>query len=116
MLEVGKWALSGGLLSAAIDLDVYAAVLLKSKKQVRLRPFRSLLKIHRKFKAFMDTIAETGVLKSGMISHFILSLAFIFLSYFFWNAYFIPVTLGVVSHIISDIPNILRVIRTGDRR
>ena len=57
-----EWALISGLLSSAIDLDVYTLVL-----------------------------------------------ALLF--YFLFPAYFIPAAVGVVTHILSDIPNLRRLVK-----
>ncbi|MBI3354104.1 MAG: hypothetical protein HY034_04355, partial [Nitrospirae bacterium] len=64
-----EWALISGLLSAAVDYDVYILVLLKSGKEDRLKPFRNPLEIFRKYKLFMDAITETGVLRIGLKTH-----------------------------------------------
>ncbi len=109
--EIGKWVLIGGLLSSAIDLDVYALTILKSRKEKRLKPFRNPFEIYRNFGLFMDTIFETGLWKIGGVMHFILSTLLVLLSYIFSSAYFIPVALGVISHIISDIPNLRRFVK-----
>ena len=108
VIGVAEWVLVGGFLSVVIDIDIYALVFLKSKKENRLKPFRNPGQIQRKFKLFMDTITETGVLKTGLKTHLISSAAIILLSYYFFNDYFIPAALGVMSHIISDIPNLRR--------
>ncbi len=110
-IEIGKWILFGGLLSAAIDFDVCALTILKSKKEKRLKPFTNPIEIYRKFNQFMDAITETGVLKTGLKIHLLSSILFILIFYFFINNYFIPVTLGVVSHLISDIPNLQRLVK-----
>ena len=106
--NVVAWILVGGLISAAIDLDICTLVLLKSKRERRLQPFRNPLTIHRRFKEFMDTITETGLLKLGIKTHLVFSTLVILLFYFLCRTYFIPVTIGVVSHLISDIPNLRR--------
>jgi len=111
MGEIGEWVLIGGLLSSAIDLDVYILTILKSKKEKRLKPFRNPFEIYRKFKLFMDTITETGVLKIGLKIHLFSSTLIILICYLFLNSYLIPVTLGVVSHLISDIPNLRRLVK-----
>ncbi len=113
VIEIIKWVLAGGILSSAVDLDVLVIVLLKSQREVRLRPFRSVFEMHRKYMLFMDTIFETGALRIAMKTHFIISGLMILLSYFFLHAYFVPVVLGVASHIISDLPHLQRVIRKG---
>jgi len=51
---IGEWVLIGGLLSSAIDLDVAAITILRSKKEKRLKPFRNPVEIYRKFKLFMS--------------------------------------------------------------
>ncbi len=111
MIEIGKWILIGGLLSSAIDLDIYVLVLLKSRRENRLKLFRNPIEIYQKFRLFMDTITETDVLRSGLKTHLIFSALIIFLFYLFSNAYFVPAALGIASHIISDIPNLRRIVR-----
>lgn len=111
IVEIGEWVLVGGLLSTAIDLDVYALTILRSKKENQLKIFRNPVEIHRKFKLFMDTIAKTGVLKTGLKIHLLSSILILLICYLFLNSYLLPVTLGVVSHLISDIPNFRRVIK-----
>jgi len=107
----GLWALVGGLVSATIDLDVIALVRLKSKDEDRLKPFKDPRDIFRKFDLFMDTIYETGVLAIAMKTHLIFSAIITILFYLSWSSYFIPVMLGVGSHLISDIPNIRRILQ-----
>jgi len=107
---VGLWVLYGGFLSAAIDLDIIALVQLRSKEDNRLKPFTKPIEIFRKFSLFMDTLFETGLLRTAMKTHFILGTIFIIGFYLSSNQYFIPVTLGVTSHLVSDTPNIRRVL------
>lgn len=108
--EIGRYVLAGGLLSAAVDLDICVLVWLKAKKENQLKPFRNPLEIYRNFNAFMKVITETGVLRTGLKTHLLLSAFVVFMVYFFWNAYLVPVTLGIVTHLLSDIPNIRRLI------
>jgi len=108
--EVGGWVLVGGFISSLVDLDIVALVLLKSEKESRLKPFRNPLEIYRRFGPFMDTITKTGVLRAGLITHLLFSALIISLAYLLgW--YCIPITLGVVSHLVSDIPNLRRLIK-----
>lgn len=108
LIEIGQWMLIGGFLSAAIDLDVITLTILKSKEEKRLKPFTNPIEIYRKFNQFMDTITETGVLRTALIIHLLSSIFLILISYFLITSYFIPVTLSVVSHLLSDIPNLQR--------
>lgn len=111
VIGIGEWVLIGGLLSSAIDLDIYILVLLKSRSESRLKPFRNPLEIYRNFGLFMDTIFKTGLWKIGLITHLALSVLIVILFYLFSNTYFIPIVLGVVSHIITDIPNLQRLVK-----
>ena len=108
VIGVAQWALASGLVAAAIDIDVYALVLAGSGKEARLKQFRNPLQIQRKFKLFMETIEDTGVLRAAMKTHFVISAAFLVVSHYFLNSYFIPVALGVVTHLISDIPHLCK--------
>ncbi len=108
--EIWGWVLIGGILSASIDLDIYALVLLKSRKENQLTPFRNPIEIYRNFESFMNTIFKTGLWKIGLVTHLALSVLIVILFYLFSNTYFIPVALGVVSHLISDIPNLRRLV------
>lgn len=109
-LDISRWVLFGGILSAAIDLDIVALVFLKSQKHEKLKRFRNLLNIFRDFNGFKNTMAETGVLKTGMISHLLLSAGLIVLFYLFSGDYFIPAVLGIATHMITDLPNYRRLI------
>jgi len=106
--ETAEWVVIGGVVSAAIDLDIVTLVWLKSRQEQRLKPFRSLFEIYRRFKLFMDTITDTGVLKAGMITHFVVSVVAILVCRLLAPAYFVPVSIAVLSHILSDIPNMRR--------
>lgn len=106
--EVIKWIVVGGFISAAIDLDIYTIVCLKSRKENKLKPYRNPMEIYRSFNVFMDTIFATGVDKIGLITHLVFPTFIILIFYFLFAGYFIPVIIGVVSHIISDLPNFKR--------
>ena len=114
ILEISEWVLVGGLVSSAVDLDIVALVLLKSKQEPRLRPFRNPLEIYRKFKLFMNTITDTGVQKTALKTHLVFSVIILSFFYLFTNAYFVPVVLGIASHLLSDIPNVRRLAAQAD--
>ncbi|MCL7475441.1 MAG: hypothetical protein M8352_05295 [ANME-2 cluster archaeon] len=110
IIDIGEWVMVGGLLSSVIDLDIVTLVLIRSRKERRLKPFMNPLEIYRNFELFMDTITETGVLMTGLKTHLIFSTLVILVFYLVLNVYFIPVALGVASHILCDIPNVRRLI------
>lgn len=108
--EILYWLITGGLISIIIDFDVIFMSYIKSNKKEKLKQFRNPLNIFNNFKHFMNIIDEEGILKNAMITHFIFSIFFILLFYFFINNFFVPVSIGIITHIISDIPNIKRII------
>ncbi len=110
-VDITQWVLFGGVLSAAIDLDVVALIYLKSRTETRLRPFRNVVNIFRDFKGLKDVLAETGVLKVGITSHFIVSAFLVLFFYFYANTYFVPAVLAIISHMISDLPNYRKILK-----
>lgn len=106
-----QWILVGGLISAAIDLDIVSLVYIKARHDDQIKPFKNPVNLFRRFKEFMDLVTRNGLLKTGMVTHLFLSLIVISAFYFLLNSYFIPVVIGVVAHILSDIPNVYKVTR-----
>lgn len=103
----------GGTLSAAIDLDIYTIASLKSREKPELKIFRNPLNIYRKFDSFMEATLKTEVLRIGMATHFVLGAFIFFLAYHFLNPYSIPIFLGILSHILSDMPHLLKTYGNG---
>jgi len=98
------WILVSGIVSAAIDIDVVSLVWLNPGKQDSLKQFKNPVNIFRRYELFMKTIAETGVLKIALKTHFIISAVMLALSILFFKSLIVPVTIGVATHILSDIP------------
>ncbi len=101
--KLAKWILVGGIVSALIDLDVVALVYWKSKTDTKLKPFRKPTELYKNYSVFLKTIAESGILKTGIKTHLIISALVILISYTI-PEYFIPVFIAVVTHILSDLP------------
>lgn len=102
-LELGQWILVGGIISAAIDLDIMTLVFLRSKKDGRLKPYKNPLKVYKKYQEFIAVLIETGLLKTGIITHLLLSAAIILFFYYFYNNLLMPVSIGVITHLLTDI-------------
>jgi len=100
------WVVLAGAVSAAIDLDVLALIYLKGKEFPALRLFYNPLNLFTRFKLFMETLIGTGQLKTAMKSHFVTFFALPVITWTFWPAYFLPITVAVLTHLLSDIPNI----------
>ena len=101
-----EWILVSGLVSAAVDTDVVVLVYLNAGKHESLRQFVNPINIFRWFGLFMQAISDTGILKTAMKTHIAVSAAVIAVSFIFFKGLLLPVSIGVVSHILSDIPNI----------
>ncbi len=106
--DVMRWVVAGGLVSVAVDFDVLALVMIKGGKTDTLRPFKNPLNIVRQFDRFMDALAATGVLRTAMATHAVISLALVAVFYLYGGDYFIPALLGVLTHLATDIPNMKR--------
>lgn len=91
-----------------IDLDILVLVLARSRKEPLLKIYRNPLRIFSNFKDFMNAITKTGVLKTGMITHLLGSAIVLLIAAHFLKPYVLPIMLGIISHIVSDIPNLRR--------
>ena len=102
------WVLVGGLVSLVMDLDVIILVFLRSGAEKRLQPYRNPLLIFRDFDRFMTVLQETGVRDTVLKTHFMTSAVIPPVFYFLWPAVIIPVALGVISHLLTDLADIHR--------
>ena len=107
--DVFLWVVVGGFLSAAIDVDVYALVILKSRDDKGLKKYVNPFVIYRNFGLFMDLIFETGLWRAVLMTHIAFSALIVFLFYFYLDAYFVPAVLSVATHLATDLPNLRRV-------
>ena len=114
-LATPGWILISGFVSAAVDLDVIALVWLRSGNEERLKQFRDPAAIFCRFDAFMDAITETGVLKTAMKTHLVSCAVILALAALFWQPHFAPLAAGVAAHLLSDVPNVIRLRRAGSR-
>jgi hypothetical protein len=103
---IATCALITGAVSAAIDIDVVFWVAVKGVSIPSFRRFYNPIRIFTEFKLFMRTLTDTGVIRSAMASHITIFLVLPFVAYHFWPAYFLPISIAVVTHFLSDIPNI----------
>jgi hypothetical protein len=78
------------------------------------RLFRNPVEIYRQFRIFMDTITDTGVLRTGLKTHLLSSLAILLLYRLLAPDYLVPISVAVLSHILSDIPNMKRAMTQGE--
>ena len=112
-IKTPEWILVAGLTSAVIDLDVIALVWVNAGKHDNLMQFKNPINIFSRFKVFMETIHKTGVLKYAMMTHFLLAALVAITAGIFCRPYLIPVAVGAVTHILSDIPNMRLLKKAG---
>jgi hypothetical protein len=103
------WTVVGSIIAAIIDLDAIILVNIKSKKEPALQRFQSIKTIAADFNAFINTMAETGILKTILSTHVIFSAIIALLFYVFLPSFLIPVALGIITHLLSDIKYIGRI-------
>ena len=103
------WTIVGSIIAAIIDLDAIILVNIKSKKEPALQRFQSIKTIAADFNEFINTIAETGILKIILSTHVIFSVIIALLFYVFLPSFLIPVALGIITHLLSDIKYIWRI-------
>jgi|Deesub1362A_J573_1020465.scaffolds.fasta_scaffold06055_4 uncharacterized membrane protein YagU involved in acid resistance len=104
--ELAGWIIVGGLVSALIDLDVVALVYWRSRSDSDLKPFTNPVELYKNYERFLDVIGEREILRTAFKTHFLISILFILLFYLFSPRYFIPVAIGVVTHVLSDLPSL----------
>ncbi len=90
-----KWVLIGGLFAVLIDID--SAILSFFSKE--LKNYRNVFK---KYDEFMNLLVRTGLIKLLVLTHLLISAVFILGSYLYFDIYLIPISAGVISHLISD--------------
>lgn len=64
--------------------------------------------VFTRFGKFMAVIADTGVLRLGMRTHFGMFTLFLAGAWLFFPHFFTAVTVGVVTHLLTDIPHLFR--------
>ncbi|KKL94483.1 hypothetical protein LCGC14_1864190 [marine sediment metagenome] len=108
-VSVAGWAITAGLVSAALDVDVIALVMFKAKSEPDLREYRNPLRIVTRFKGFMSALYKTGLIRTVMATHCLLWAITVAAAYVFAAEMFLPILIGVVTHALSDLPHIWRV-------
>jgi hypothetical protein len=104
------WAVTAGIVAFVIDLDIIVMVAVGARKDKRLRPYNSIQKVARDFRGFIDTLYETGLLKKAMLTHLAVSILLIVVTFFVSSFFIVPVVVGVVTHLATDIPHVKRII------
>ena len=95
------WILIGGLVSAFIDID--SLLLLIFTRDMRLKRFGSLKSMFLNYDELIHVLGKTGKLRFLAITHSMISIAIIIITLFFFSSYLVPVLVGIISHLLSDL-------------
>jgi hypothetical protein len=72
--------------------------------------------IYRQFSLFMATIEQTGILRKAMATHFAIAVLLCVGAELLVPRLLIPAAMVAVTHLASDIPNVIRVVRGRPKR
>ncbi|MDP1696027.1 MAG: hypothetical protein Q8L29_03875 [archaeon] len=103
-IQIFLWIVLAGIFSIIVDLD--SIILLYRSNDKKLKPFKDYSYLNSHFSQFMKIISDNGIMKTALRTHVILSAVYLALAYLFINPYFIPISIGILSHLLSDIPNL----------
>ena len=109
IIESLLWIVVGSIIAAVIDIDAIILANIKSKREPALQRFQSYKAIANDFNAFINTMGETGTLKTVLITHVIFSLIIFLLFYLFLKPYIVPVIFGILTHLLTDIKYIKKI-------
>ncbi len=109
IIEIFIWIVVGSVVAALIDIDAIILVKIKSKREPALQRFQSFKAIANDFNAFINTMGETGTLKTILVTHVIFSLIIVLLFYLILESYVVPVIFGVLTHLLTDIKYIKKI-------
>ncbi len=109
MIEIFIWIVIGSIIAAVIDIDAIILANIKSKREPALQNFQSYKAIANDFNKFINTMGETGTLKTILVTHVIFSLIIFLLFYLILESYMVPVIFGILTHLLTDIKYIKKI-------
>jgi Mn2+/Fe2+ NRAMP family transporter len=95
------WILVGGFVSMIIDID--SIVLLAFTRNRKLMRFKSFKEIFLNFDGLISAFRETGKLMLLSATHSMISIVIVVITLLFFSSYLVPVLVGVISHLLSDL-------------
>jgi hypothetical protein len=102
-MEIFLWIFVGSFVAGIIDIDAIILVKIKSKNYTTLQRFQNIKEIANDFNSFITTMRETGILKTILVTHVIFSVIIFLLFYLVLESLIMPVILGIMTHLFSDI-------------
>ena len=84
-------------------IDIDSIIILTFAKDKRLARFKSLKEIFIDFNGLISAFRRTGALKVLAITHLMTSIFIVVISFFVFNDYIVPILIGVISHLSTDL-------------
>ena len=100
------WVIVGGLTTLLMDLNAFTLVLVLARSHESLRPYCNPFRIYSDFAGFMTAMAETGTLNTVFTFNLISGAIAPIIVYLVWPALAVPVVLGILTHLLSDVPRL----------
>ncbi len=108
---VVRWIVVAGLAAAVIDLDVMLLVRWRARTDPDLRPYTDPRVVARELRPMLVVLHRKGLLVRVAAPHMASALALTVASYYLAPSLLVPVSLGVWSHLVSDVPYVWSVMR-----
>jgi F0F1-type ATP synthase assembly protein I len=98
------WTAIGGIAAMIIDFDAIIFANISDE----FRQFSNPIDLSRRYNEFMNLLKSTGKIKILMITHILISVIVLAIAFFFLRNYFIPIVLGIGSHLATDAYSVIK--------
>jgi hypothetical protein len=103
------WILVAGIVAALIDMDVIIIVRVKAKDDPDLEPWADPREATKDLTGFLVLLQKKGILRTVKFTHMGIAVGATIMGYFMVPDLFLPIVLGVWSHIATDVPYLWRI-------
>jgi len=97
------WVVASAIVAAVIDLDVMAHVAVAAKHDPGLKRWTDPRNVGKDFRGFIEALRAKGILKRAGVTHLVISIAFILLTWSLSPSLLVPVSIGVATHLATDL-------------
>ena len=97
------WVVASAAVAAVIDFDVMAHVARAAKHDGSLKRWTDPRNVGRDFGGFIEALRAKGLLKRAGVTHVAISAAFLVVTGFLAPSLLVPVLVGVVTHLVTDV-------------
>ena len=97
------WVVASAIAAAVIDLDVMAHVAVAAKHDPGLRPWTDPRNVGKDFRGFIEALRAKGILRLAGMTHLVISIAIVILTWLLMPSLLVPVSIGVATHLATDL-------------